>query len=173
MKQRMPTKAEYEAQPVPCRFCGGKTHLEPSPPTTNSDGKVVCGKCGFVGWLSKNGGAKLKRESFSPERTAEVWSWNGDRCACCNLTAVELAFLGIGRTVQHTPDAATIAKNPSLRRHEQHIPLCDWCQALSAMQMGRMRRLMEHIAKRVDSGERVKRPVRDAELDAIFPEDAA
>lgn len=84
--------------------------------------KAFCVDCGtFFDWIRapENDAQRLRL----PRGTKDaIWGeWDG-RCVACNMHAVDLARLGIARTVQHTPPYRDAAHSGRL------LPFCDECQ---------------------------------------------
>jgi hypothetical protein len=127
-----------------CPFCKSVALFEIYKPQDRSPHEwgVRCGKCTtFYRWLSKEKNEN-KRPSLPAGTIPAIWEINQDYCACCGLHDSDLAVLGIGRTVQHTPPYDIAGDKAQL------IPFCQWCKARSASEMVKLRALVKRLREK-------------------------
>jgi hypothetical protein len=137
--------AEY-GKTVTCPHCQtvGVWEVRQCPPTSPHEKKVLCGNCGvFSRFLSKDKNVG-KRERLPNGTTDAVWKEYRGHCACCGIHEDQLAVLGIGRTIQHSPPY-------DLTGNKSHLlPFCTWCQARASAEMIRMRTALRKLKEGTD-----------------------
>jgi hypothetical protein len=131
-------RAEFEANPTPCKFCGGQPQVREH--EQHPGGGVWCAECGrHQFWLSKDR-AEAHRPALKRGTIQQVWDAWSNHCAHCGLNESDLEFLGIARTVQHVPPFKDAGHDAAF-----FIPLCDWCQQQSASWMKRLHSLINRL----------------------------
>lgn len=117
----------------------GMVRIVPHPSDATHPGKLVCSHCQtYQLFLSKEKNAN-KRPSLTKEVRDKVWSEWGNACSHCGITAADLAFIGVMRTVQHAPPYRDAGNGANL------IPYCEWCQQRSESESKRIRSLIERL----------------------------
>lgn len=139
------TVDEYQEQAgtIRCVYDNCKSY-ELDTRNSNQHVELFCRSCGrHQRYLGQSTQPK-KRPKLASGTLDEVWAESGGVCAHCGLNEDTLEILGLHRTVQHVPPFA-------VNGHEGYlIPLCNWCQAHSAIEMKRLTALVERLAKKFD-----------------------
>ena len=143
------TRTEFDAgqSALVCWSCKrtGALAIHPHPSDATHPGGTKCSACeAFQFWLSKEKN-QGKRPTLPTKDRDAVWQRYGNACSHCGISAGDLAFIGVMRTVQHVPPFADVGD------HAELLPYCEWCQQRSASEMKRIRSLLARLRKGPDA----------------------
>lgn len=134
-------QAEYQ-----CWSCKqvGTVIVVPHPSDATHPGGLRCSACDTfqrpIGWLQKDKNLD-KRPPLKSGTLDAVWRRWGNACSHCGISADDLAFIGVMRTVQHAPPYREVGSDATL------LPYCAWCQQRSESESKRIRSLIERLRR--------------------------